>query len=76
MASIPNVFFGLPGQPPFIRIVPTGMTMDMHMLGAMYAPSDRLTLMAMLPYIKKDMDHITFAGPEKTTAITSAMKWR
>lgn len=45
-----------------IRVVPTEMTMDMHMLGAMIAPSDTVTLMAMLPIIDKEMDHITFAG--------------
>lgn len=47
---------------PTIAVVPTKMAMQMHMLGAMYAPSDRITLMAMLPILDKDMDHITFAG--------------
>ncbi|WDE12890.1 transporter [Thalassomonas haliotis] len=37
---------------------PKKMTMQMHMLGLMYAPSDEVTLMAMLPYIDKDMDLI------------------
>jgi len=71
VASTPNSFFGIPGQPPNIRIVPTSMTMDMHMFGAMYAPNDRLTLMAMLPYIRKEMDHITFAGPAGTTRLAT-----
>lgn len=52
----PNRF----GTPPNLRVVPTKMTMQMHMLGAMYAPSDNITLMAMLPIIEKDMDHLTF----------------
>lgn len=69
VATTPNVFFGRPGQPPNIRIVPTSMTMDMHMFGAMYAPNDRLTLMAMLPWIEKEMNHITFAGPAGTTRL-------
>ncbi len=60
--TVPNRFFGLPGQPPTLRVVPTKMTMDMHMFGAMYAPSDDLTLMAMVNYTYKSMDHITFAG--------------
>ncbi len=30
---------------------PTDMTMEMHMPMIMYAPTDRLTLMAMLPYV-------------------------
>ena len=61
--TIPNRFFGLPMQPPTLRVVPTKMTMEMHMFGAMYAPTDWLTLMAMLNYTAKEMDHITFMGP-------------
>ena len=62
-----NPFFGQPMQPPTLRVVPTQMTMDMHMFGAMYAPTDWLTLMLMGSYIKKDMDHITYMGPAGTT---------
>jgi len=40
-------------------IAPQKMTMQMHMLGAMYAPSDRLTLMGMLNYASNDMDLLT-----------------
>ena len=65
--TIPNRFFGQPMQPPTLRVVPTKMTMEMHMFGAMYAPTDWLTLMAMLNYVAKDMDHITFAGPAGNT---------
>jgi hypothetical protein len=61
--TIPNRFFGQPMQPPTLRAVPTEMSMDMHMLGAMYAPTDRVTLMAMVNYLIKDMDHLTYAGP-------------
>ncbi|QDE28891.1 hypothetical protein FIV45_17200 [Paremcibacter congregatus] len=32
--------------------------MHMHMFGLMYAPSDRVTLMAMAPYIDKRMTHL------------------
>lgn len=46
--------------PSNISVVPTKMAMQMHMLGAMYAPSDSITLMAMLPILDKDMDHITY----------------
>lgn len=38
-------------------VTPTDMTMQMHMLGLMIAPSDYVTFMAMLPIIRKDMDH-------------------
>ena len=37
-------------------VTPTGMDMDMHMLGAMYGYSDKLTLMAMLPVVSTSMD--------------------
>jgi hypothetical protein len=58
----PNPFFGLPGQPPTTRVVPTKMSMQMHMFGGMYAPTDWLTLMAMASYVEKSMDHTTFMG--------------
>ena len=59
----PNPFFGIPGQPPTTRVVPTKMSMQMHMFGGMYAPTDWLTLMAMASYVEKSMDHTTFLGP-------------
>ncbi len=43
---------------------PTDMTMQMHMGMVMYAPSDKLTLMAMLPYIVKTMNHVTREGTQ------------
>lgn len=67
--TIPNRFFGMPGQPPTLRVVPTKMTMQMHMFGGMYAPTDWITLMAMANYIDQDMDHITFAGGGGTTPL-------
>jgi hypothetical protein len=54
--QVPNRF----GAPPFLRIIPTRMDMDMHMLGAMYAPTDNLTLMVMGNYLDKEMDHLTY----------------
>lgn len=43
-------------------VAPTDMVMQMHMIGAMYAPSDKVTLMAMLPILRNDMNHRTRAG--------------
>lgn len=60
--EVPNRFANPPMQPPSLRIVPTEMSMDMHMFGGMYAPTNNLTLMAMVNYIDKDMQHLTFAG--------------
>ena len=65
----PNRFFGNPGQPPTLRIVPDDMTMRMYMLGLMYAPSDSITLMAMLNYLEKEMDHTTYQGGMGTTVL-------
>ena len=67
--AIPNRFFGVPGQPPTLRVVPTEMKMDMHMFGFMYALSDRVTLMGMLNYISKEMEHTTFMGGTGTTVL-------
>ena len=67
--TVANPFFGMPMQPPTLRVVPTQMTMKMHMLGFMYAPSDWVTLMVMASYLQKDMNHITFMGGMGTTVL-------
>lgn len=69
VTSVANPFFGQPMQPPTLRVVPTKMTMQMHMFGLMYAPNDWLTLAAMLNYSEKEMDHITFAGGAGTVRL-------
>lgn len=69
VTTVPNRFFGNPGQPPTLRIVPDEMTMNMHMLGLMYAPWERVTLMAMLNYASNDMDHTTYQGGMGTTVL-------
>ena len=43
-------------------VAPTGMEMQMHMFGLMYAPTDKLTLAAMINYQEKTMDHVTRPG--------------
>lgn len=47
--------------------VPTFMSMNMYMFGLMYAPSDRVTLMGMFPFIDTKMDHLTMTGVAFTT---------
>jgi hypothetical protein len=39
-------------------VTPENMTMQMHMLGVMYAPTEKLTLMLMANYIDTTMDHL------------------
>jgi hypothetical protein len=48
-------------------IAPEKMTMDMHMLGAMYGVSDDLTMMLMVPFLDIEMDHVTRMGVRFTT---------
>ena len=67
--TIPNRFSGLEGQPPTLRVIPLRMTMQMHMIGAMYAPSDKLTLMAMGTIISNEMDHTTYQGGMGTNTL-------
>ncbi|MEO0525973.1 MAG: transporter, partial [Bacteroidota bacterium] len=43
-------------------VTPTQMPMKMHMVGAMYAISDKITLMVMVNYLSLEMDHITRMG--------------
>ena len=49
-------------------VAPLSMEMDMHMLGAMYGLTDDITLMLMIPYFEKEMDHRTRMGGMFTTA--------
>lgn len=69
VTTIPNRYFGMTGQPPTLRIVPTQMDMQMHMVGMMYAPADWLTLMAMVNYEENTMDHVTYQGGMGTTVL-------
>lgn len=48
-------------------VAPQKMNMNMHMLGFMYAPSNRVTLMAMGNYISNSMDLRTGMGVDFTT---------
>ena len=48
-------------------VTPTSMHMESSMASLMFAPSDDLTLMAMLPKKSISMDHITRMGMEFTT---------
>lgn len=69
VTTISNRFSSIDGQPPTLRVVPTEMTMDMHMLGVMFAPSDRLTLMGMVNILSSSMDHTTYQGGMGTNVL-------
>lgn len=57
--------------PATLRVVPINMSMQMHMLGAMYALDQNWTLMAMANYMEKDMEHLTFQGMSGATVLGS-----
>jgi len=48
-------------------VAPLNMTMEMHMFGVMYGLTEDLTVMAMAPYVIKEMDHETGALVHFTT---------
>ena len=54
-------------------MTPLEMDMDMHMVGLMYAPSDKLTLMFMANYIETSMTMANAAGVQAMTMRTSGL---
>jgi hypothetical protein len=48
-------------------VAPLNMDMDMMMGGAMYGITNELSIIAMIPYIWKSMDHVTRTGVKFTT---------
>src|ERR1043166_6843325 len=53
-------------------VVHTSMSMEMHMAELMYAPSDYVTVMSMIPYAENTMHHLMDTG-ERTTAYSSGV---
>lgn len=49
-------------------VTPLDMTMDMHMVGIMFAPSDAVTLVGMVPWLSQEMDHRTRTGTDFTAS--------
>ncbi len=58
--SISAARMGVMGPAPGFdyRMSPTKMTMDMHMLMAMYGISDKISIMGMLHYLNNEMDMV------------------
>lgn len=67
----PSQIVAPPGQDGF-RLTPVEMPMQMTMLGAMYAPSRRLTMMAMVPFLSNTMDHASFQNPDGVAFTTQS----
>jgi hypothetical protein len=61
----PNPYATMPmmmKMPMNLSVIPQKMTMKMIMLGAMYAPSDKVTLMGMAMFNDKEMTLDTYQG--------------
>ncbi|MFT5169613.1 MAG: hypothetical protein ACI9F2_000278 [Lysobacterales bacterium] len=54
-------------------IAPLGMTMEMHMVGAMYGLTDNITLMGMVPYHFKTMEHSRRTDGRRFTTRTEGL---
>ncbi len=48
-------------------VAPLSMDVDMLMAGAMYGITDDISVMAMIPYVWKSMDHVNRMGTKFTT---------
>lgn len=70
--TFPNANAG----PANLRVVPTKMTMDMHMLGGMVGVTDSITVMVMANYLNNEMDHVTYnmAGNAEVGRFTTNSK--
>lgn len=55
--AMPNPLGNMPAN---LSVVPVEMTMKMTMVGGMYAPTNKITLMAMGMFMSKDMDLNTY----------------
>ncbi len=55
-------------------MIPTSMTMDMHMIMAMYGVTDRFTLMGMINIVDNEMQMLMDMGPGKMVKSDAPMK--
>ncbi|MCF2948550.1 transporter [Paraglaciecola aquimarina] len=67
--TVANPYANPPMSPPTVRVVPQDMSTQMHMFGFMYAPTDDITLMAMINYLDKDMTLTTYQGGMGTNVL-------
>ena len=62
VTTVPNRF----GNLPTLRIAPEEMSMERHMLSAMYGLTSSVSLMVMTSYVEKRMTMVTFKGASGT----------
>jgi len=69
VTTVPNRFFGNPGQPPTLRVVPNSAKADVAFPFANFAVSDNFALVGLAPLIRKQTVLQTFAGGGGTTSL-------
>lgn len=69
VTSAPNIFFGDPGQPPTLRVVPQRAEADVIFPYANFAINDKFALVGLAPLIRKKTVLETFAGGGGTVSL-------
>jgi hypothetical protein len=69
VATLPNHFAGQPGQPATYRVAPENMSIDTHMFGVQVGITQKLSAAVGVPYLIKEREAVTFAGPAGTTKL-------
>lgn len=69
VTTTPNRFFGLPGQPPTLRVVPRSASAHVAFPFANFAISDDFAVVALAPLIHKSTVLETFAGGAGTVSL-------
>ena len=69
VTTAPNPFFGDPGQPPTLRVVPLEAKADVIFPFANFAINDKVALVGLAPLIRKSTVLETFQGGAGTTSL-------
>ena len=67
--TAPNIFFGDPMQPPTLRVIPKSVEASVIFPFINYSISDQLSLVAIMPVIRKKLVMETFMGAVGTTSL-------
>ncbi|WP_293649883.1 hypothetical protein [Thiolapillus sp.] len=69
VSTVANRFFGLPGMPPTLRVVPIKVDVDVAYPFANFAIGHDLALIGVAPVIRKEITFRTYGGSVGTTVL-------
>ena len=69
VATAPNYFYGMKGQPKTLRVVPKSAKADVMFPFANFAINDYMALVALAPLIRKETELETFSGRDVTKSL-------